>query len=75
MSASSEGDPESETDSTVVEAIRTVTPPSASRPNMEMNTVGWGLLLGLVILLIPLLPFVVIIWAISKVLERSGRNR
>jgi len=62
-------------DSAVLEAIRTVTPPYGDRPNVEMNTIGWGLFLGLVILLIPLLPFVVIIWAISRLLERSSRNR
>jgi hypothetical protein len=65
---------DSDSDSSLVEAIRTVTPPYGSRPNREMNTFGWGLLLGLVILLIPLLPFVIIIWAISKVLERSQRT-
>ncbi|MFT4890393.1 MAG: hypothetical protein ACI9YT_001308 [Halobacteriales archaeon] len=65
---------DSESDSTLVEAIRTVTPPTPNRSNLEMNTFGWGLLLGLVILLIPLLPFVIIIWAISKVLERSQRT-
>jgi hypothetical protein len=64
-----------EADSTVLEVVRTVTPPYGDRPNVEMNTIGWGLFLGLVILLIPLLPFVVIIWAISRLLERSSRNR
>ncbi|HKL28365.1 MAG TPA: hypothetical protein VJ898_03760 [Natrialbaceae archaeon] len=67
-------DSDSEPDSTLVETIRTVTPPTPSRPNLEMSTFGWGVFLGLVILLIPLLPFVVIIWAISKLLERSNRT-
>lgn len=71
MSVPAESDSAPEDDSTLVDAIRTVTPPTPSQSNMQMNTFGWGLFLGLIILLIPLLPFVVIIWAISKVLERS----
>jgi len=35
-----------------------------------MDVIGWGVALGLVILVMPLLPFIVIVWLISKVVER-----
>jgi hypothetical protein len=34
-----------------------------------MDAIGWGIALGLVILLLPLLPFIIIVWGISKVTE------
>ncbi|MFQ3293539.1 MAG: hypothetical protein ACI9PP_000825 [Halobacteriales archaeon] len=71
MSVPADSDSAAEEDTTLVDAIRTVTPPTPNRSNLQMNTFGWGLVFGMVILLIPLLPFVVIIWGISKVLERS----
>jgi len=37
-----------------------------------MDVVGWGYFLGLLVLLVPLLPFLVIVWAVSNIL-RAGR--
>jgi len=34
-----------------------------------MDAIGWGMLLGLVVLLLPLLPFLVIVWGIAKMTE------
>jgi hypothetical protein len=31
-----------------------------------MDAVGWTIFLGLVVLFLPLLPFVVVVWVISK---------
>ncbi|MFB6107199.1 MAG: hypothetical protein ABEJ70_09525 [Halobacteriaceae archaeon] len=54
--------------------VRTVTPPYRSRPDEEMNAIGLAYLLGLLVLLVPLLPFLVIVWAISKVVDAvAGR--
>jgi hypothetical protein len=50
-------------------ALRSVTPGSRSRPNEGMDVFGWGMLAGLLVLLVPLLPFIVIVWGISKVTE------
>jgi hypothetical protein len=50
-------------------AYRTVSPRYEGRPLLEMDLIGWSMLLGLLILLVPLLPFVVLVWAITKVLE------
>ena len=50
----------------VKKAMRTVTPPFRGRPDAEMTVIGTAYFLGLVILLIPLLPFLVIVWLVSK---------
>ena len=49
--------------------IRTVTAPYRSRSDDEMNAFGlvYGLLL--VVVLIPLIPFLVVIWLISKLTD------
>jgi hypothetical protein len=65
---------ESDDPSALREAIRTVTPATGARPDAEMDVVGWGLFLGLVILIVPLLPFIVIVWLISKLAERGERR-
>ncbi|WP_254536724.1 DUF7535 family protein [Halomarina litorea] len=55
-------------------ALRTVTPEYFGREDREMDAIGWGLFLGLVVLLVPLLPFIVIVWAVSKVAEWVARR-
>jgi len=50
--------------------LRTVTPPYLPRPAGDIG--GWTMFLGLVILLLPLLPFVAIVWLFSKVFEALG---
>lgn len=54
--------------------LRTVTPPYRGRPDAEMDSIGWALFLGLVILLVPLLPFILIVWAIAKLTEFTRRQ-
>jgi hypothetical protein len=49
--------------------LRTVTPSYLGRPDREMDVIGWGVFFGLVIILVPLLPFLVIGWLISKLLD------
>lgn len=46
--------------------LRTVTKPYRSRTDEEMNIIGLLYGLGLLIVLIPLLPFIVLIWLFSK---------
>jgi uncharacterized membrane protein YhdT len=50
-------------------AYRTVTPSTGYRPDVEMDVIGWSIFLGLVFLLLPLLPFIVIIWVVTKLLR------
>ena len=46
--------------------IRTVTKPYRSRPDSEMSIMGMLLGLGLVMVMIPLIPFIVVLWVLSK---------
>ncbi|MFB6136453.1 MAG: hypothetical protein ABEJ04_06805 [Halobacteriaceae archaeon] len=50
--------------------VRTVSPPYRGRRDAEMNAVGWGYFLGLLVLLLPLLPFIVVVWVVGKALDR-----
>ena len=54
--------------------LRTVTPPYRGRRDSEMNSIGWGLFLVIVVLLFPLLPYLLIGYAIAKLLG-YGRRR
>jgi len=47
----------------------TVTPPYRGRPDAETDGTGPGYALGLVVLLVPMLPFLLIVWLVSKGLE------
>ncbi|RLM96711.1 hypothetical protein [Haloarcula sp. Atlit-7R] len=58
-----------DTDGRLPAALRSVTPGTRSRPNEGMDMIGWGMLAGLLVLLFPLLPFIVIVWGISKVTD------
>mgnify|MGYP006299169531 CR=1 FL=1 len=50
-------------------AYRTVTPGYRSHSDDEMNAIGWAIFLGIAALLLPLLPFVVIVWGVSTAIE------
>ncbi|MFC5971278.1 hypothetical protein ACFPYI_08055 [Halomarina salina] len=65
---------ESDDPSGLTGTLRTVTPEYFGRPDAEMDVFGWSMFLGLVILLVPLLPFIVIVWLISKLAERGHRR-
>jgi len=52
--------------------LRTVTQPYRSRSDEEMNIIGLLYGLGLLVVLLPLLPFIVLIWALSKLRGGGG---
>ena len=52
--------------------IRTVTAPYRSRADSEMSIMGGLLGLGLVIVMIPLIPFIVVVWVLSKLANFGG---
>jgi hypothetical protein len=56
---------------TARKALDTVTPPSMPKPNAEMSTIGWAMFLGLVLVLMPLLPFLLIVWVLSKLIDTA----
>jgi hypothetical protein len=45
---------------------RSVGPQYRGRPDAEMDSIGWTMFLILVVILVPLLPFLVIVWLITK---------
>ncbi|WP_121821155.1 DUF7535 family protein [Halostella salina] len=51
--------------------LRTATPPYAGHEDREMNVIGWSVFLGMVVLLVPLLPFILILWVLTKLLDRA----
>lgn len=61
---------ETETPSLPERVLRTVTPGTRGHPDSGMDAFGWGILLGLLVLLVPLLPFVAIVWLFSRLAER-----
>ncbi|MFC6787374.1 hypothetical protein ACFQFH_16320 [Halobaculum halobium] len=48
---------------------RTVTPGYDSHSDDGMNAIGWAMFLGLLVILFPLLPFVALVWGVTKLIE------
>jgi hypothetical protein len=55
-------------------AVRSVTPPYRGRPDAEMTAIGIAYFLGLVIILIPFLPFIAVVWLLSKITGYFARK-
>lgn len=55
--------------------LRTATPPYSGRRDTEMDVIGWGLFLALLVLLVPLLPVMIAVWAIFKFLDWIAGSR
>ncbi|RRJ28330.1 DUF7535 family protein [Halocatena pleomorpha] len=53
----------------------TVTPEYFGRPDREMDVIGWVIFLGLVVLLIPLSPFLILIWVVGRLTNRATSRR
>mgnify|MGYP006287578265 FL=1 len=53
-------------DSLLPEPLRTVTPPSRTHPDASMDVIGWLIFLGMVVLILPVLPFIVVVWLLAK---------
>ena len=48
---------------------RTLGKPFRARADAEMDAIGWTIFLGMVILLVPLLPFIILVWLVTKGLD------
>jgi hypothetical protein len=60
------------------EVYRTLGEPFRSRPDAEMNAIGWALFVGLIALFLPFLPLVLLVWLLSKVVgavAQRGQER
>lgn len=40
-----------------------------------MNSIGWAIFLGMLILIVPLLPFLAVLWAVGKLLDVLAAQR
>jgi hypothetical protein len=54
--------------------LRTVTPGSKGHRDVSMDTTGWVILLGIVVVLLPLLPILMVGWLSLKILGFVRRN-
>ena len=61
-------------DESTRDGLRTVTPSYLGRPDLEMDVVGWGMFLILLVIVLPLLPFFVLFWLVSKTIEFLRRQ-
>ncbi|MFC7132228.1 MULTISPECIES: DUF7535 family protein [Salinibaculum] len=52
----------------VQKVYRTVTPPYRGRSNQQMNLVGYLIIGGMLILFVPLAPFIIAWWLVAKLL-------
>jgi len=50
----------------IEEVLDTVTPPSVGRPNGEMDTIGRSYALGMLLLLLPFLPYLALAWLANR---------
>ncbi|AUV80501.1 hypothetical protein C2R22_01540 [Salinigranum rubrum] len=67
MSADSDTDIQPTDDAGVLKrAYRSVSPRYQSHPNAEMDSIGWAVFLGMLVLFVPLLPFLVIVWLLAR---------
>jgi len=69
-----ESETEEESTGAVRQVVDAVTPPYQGRPNDAMTTFGFGYFLVLVVVLVPLLPYLVIVWALGKLLDAVRGN-
>lgn len=59
----------------LTKAYRSVSPRYTSHSDAEMDSIGWAMFLGMLVLLVPLLPFLVIIWVLERGISAiSGRR-
>ena len=56
-------------------AVRTVTPPYRGRSNEEMNLIGYLLIGGLLILLVPLGPIILVAWVLVRIWRAVSQRR
>lgn len=63
-----------ETNDSPRDRLQTVTPSHLGRPDLEMDVVGWVMFLLLLVVVLPLLPFFVLFWLVSKTVEFLSRQ-
>jgi hypothetical protein len=56
-------------DSGASDLPRSVTAASDTQPDTQMNAIGWLVFAGLLILLLPVLPLLVVVWLFDKLTD------
>lgn len=59
----------------LTKAYRSVSPRYTSHSNAEMDSIGWAIFLGMLVLLLPLLPLLVIVWALERGINALAGRR
>lgn len=54
--------------------VDTVTPPTPMHSPTEMSVFGWMMVLGIALVLLPLWPFIAILWIAGR-MGRPGKER
>lgn len=62
------------TDQTARDRLDTVTPSYLGRPDLEMDVIGWAMFLILLVVVLPLIPFFLLFWLLSKTVEFLERQ-
>lgn len=75
MSAEPDTETETATDPGVVRRTYRRIAPYQPRGDAEMDSIGWGLFLGILVILVPLLPFLLIVWLLEKVVGAVAGRR
>lgn len=65
-------DDDADDPSAVKKVLRTVTPPSRMHRNVEMDTIGWAIFAGMLVVALPLLPVLVVVWLLTKLFGRAA---
>lgn len=53
--------------------IRTVTPLSSTHGNTEMDVIGWGIFIVLLVVALPVIPLFVLYWLLDRAFGSSDR--
>jgi hypothetical protein len=61
--------------SVLTKAYRSVSPRYESHGDAEMDSIGWAMFLGMLVLLVPLLPFLLLVWVLGKVIDMAAERQ
>jgi hypothetical protein len=59
----------------LTKAYRSVSPRYESHEDAGMDAIGWTIFLGILVLLVPLLPFLVVVWVLQKLIGAVAGRR
>jgi hypothetical protein len=75
MSSDAEMETSGDEPGVLTRTYRSVSPRYESHGDAAMDSIGWAIFLGLLVLLVPLLPFLAIVWVLEKAVGAVARQR